>query len=85
MNVTLIISQLREERTALDEAIAVLERIARSGPRGRGRPPNWMSGAPGDDGSTASPRRVFSAATKKKMAEAQRKRWEAYRKAKEQA
>jgi hypothetical protein len=84
MNVTQIIMQLREERAALDEAIAVLERIARSGPRGRGRPPNWMSGTSGEGGAV-SPKRVFSAATKKKMAEAQRRRWEAYRKAKEQA
>jgi len=80
MNVTQIITQLREERTALDEAIAVLERIARSGPRGRGRPPSWLSGVTG-----GSSTRVFSAATRKKMAEAQRKRWEAYRKAKEQS
>ena len=85
MNVTQIITQLREERAALDEAIAVLERIARSGPRGRGRPPNWMSGTPTCEGGDVSPKRVFSAATKKKMAEAQRKRWEAYRKSKEQA
>ena len=81
MNVTHIISQLRQERTALDEAIAVLERIARSGPRGRGRPPNWLSGMVTRGGS----KRVFSAATRKKMAEAQRKRWEAYRQAKEQS
>ena len=80
MNVTQIITQLREERTALDEAIAVLERIARSGPRGRGRPPSWLSGV-----TAAGSRRVFSTATRKKMAEAQRKRWEAYRKAKEQS
>jgi hypothetical protein len=85
MNVTQIITQLREERAALDEAIAVLERIARSGPRGRGRPPNWMSGTASGEGGAASPKRVFSAATRKKMAEAQRKRWEAYRKAKEQS
>jgi hypothetical protein len=85
MNVTQIITQLREERAALDEAIAVLERIARSGPRGRGRPPNWMSGTSSDEVGAAGPKRVFSAATKKKMAEAQRRRWEAYRKAKEQA
>ena len=84
MNVTQIIAQLREERAALDEAIAVLERIARSGPRGRGRPPNWMSGMHSGNGGADNPKRVFSAATKKKMAEAQRRRWEAYRKAKEQ-
>jgi hypothetical protein len=81
MNVTQIISQLRDERAALDEAIAVLERIARSGPRGRGRPPGWLSGV--SDGGAAS-KRIFSSATRKKMAEAQRKRWEAYRKAKAQ-
>lgn len=80
MNVSQIITQLREERTALDEAIAVLERIARTGPRGRGRPPSWLSGV-----TVGGSRRVFSAATRKKMAEAQRKRWEAYRKAKEQS
>jgi hypothetical protein len=85
MNVTQIITQLREERAALDEAIAVLERIARSGPRGRGRPPNWMSGTPGGEVGADSPKRVFSAATRKKMAEAQRRRWEAYRNAKEQS
>jgi hypothetical protein len=79
MNVTQIITQLREERTALDEAIAVLERIARSGPRGRGRPPTWLSGETTGGGS----KRVFSPATRKKMAEAQRRRWEAYRKAKD--
>ena len=84
MNVTQIITELREERAALDEAIAVLERIARSGPRGRGRPPNWMSGTGGGEEAAASPKRVFSAATKKKMAEAQRRRWEAYRNAKEE-
>lgn len=80
MNVSQIITQLREERTALDEAIAVLERIARSGPRGRGRPPSWLSGVTG-----GGDKRVFSAATRKKMADAQRRRWEAYRKAKEQS
>lgn len=81
MNVTQIIAQLREERAALDQAIAVLEKIARSGPRGRGRPPGWLT--PGMNNS--GPKRVFSAATRKRMAEAQRKRWAAYRKAKEGA
>jgi len=74
MNVTQIIAQLRVERAALDQAIAVLEKIARSGPRGRGRPPAWLAAATG-----AGPKRTFSAATRKRMAEAQRKRWAAYR------
>jgi hypothetical protein len=77
MNVTQIIAQLREERAGLDQAIAVLEKIARSGPRGRGRPPSWLTGM------NSGPKRTFSAATRKRMAEAQRKRWAAYRKDKE--
>ncbi|HEY6340756.1 MAG TPA: hypothetical protein VIY49_04625 [Bryobacteraceae bacterium] len=78
MNLTLIVGQLRAERAALDEAIAILERIGQSGTLGQGRPPKWLSA--GKSGS----KRVFSAATRVKMAEGQRKRWEAYRKAKEQ-
>jgi hypothetical protein len=78
MNLTLIISQLREERAAVDEAIAIFERIAQFGPRGQGRPPKWLSA------DKSGSKRVFSAATRKKMAEGQRRRWEAYRKAKEQ-
>jgi hypothetical protein len=78
MNLTSIISELREERAAVDEAIAILERIAQSGPRGKGRPPKWLST------DKSGSKRVISAATKAKMAEGQRRRWEAYRKAKEQ-
>ena len=74
MNVTQIIAQLREERAALDQAISVLEKIARTGPRGRGRPPSWLASV-----DNAGPKRTFSAATRKRMAEAQRKRWAAYR------
>jgi hypothetical protein len=78
MNWASIINELREERAALDEAIAIFERIAQSGPRGQGRPTKWLSAE--KDAS----KRVLSAATRKKMAEGQRRRWEAYRKAKEQ-
>jgi hypothetical protein len=80
MNVTQIIAQLREERASLEQAIAVLEKIARAGPRGRGRPPSWLSAS-----VNSGPKRTFSAATRKRMAEAQRKRWAAYRKEKEGA
>ena len=78
MNWTSIISQLREERAALDEAIAIFERIAQSGPLRQGRLPKWLSA------DKSGSKRVFSAATRKKMAEGQRRRWEAYRNAKEQ-
>jgi hypothetical protein len=78
MNVAQIVAQLRQEHESLSEAIAVLERIAGSRQRRRGRPPAWLSGT---DGST--PKRTMSAATRKKMAQAQRKRWAAKRKAQE--
>jgi hypothetical protein len=76
MNLTFIINQLRKERDALDEAIAIFERIAQPGLRGQGRPPR--------SGDKSGSNRVFSAAARRKMAEGQRRRWEAYRKAKEQ-
>lgn len=86
MNVTQMISELRDERAALDDAIAVLERLASSRRRGRGRPPSWMSSITSVSAGAseeARPRRVLSPATRRKMAESQRKRWEAYRKSQE--
>ena len=73
MNVTQMITELRSEREALTQAIDVLERIAGARRRGPGRPPTWLATA-------AGVKRVFSAATRKKMALAQRKRWAAARK-----
>ena len=81
MNVNQMIIELRSEREALDQAIAVLERLARTQRRRRGRPPAWLSLS--NSSSPDSKQRVMSAETRKKMAIAQRKRWAAYRKAKE--
>jgi hypothetical protein len=78
MNVAQIVAQLRQEHESLSEAIAVLERIAGSRQRRRGRPPAWLSANPG-----AGRKRTVSAATRKKMAQAQRKRWAAKRKTRE--
>jgi len=81
MDVLKMISELRAERAAIEEALVVLERIARNRGGRRGRPPAWMSMIRG--GVTSSPSkatRAFSAETRKKMAEAQKKRWAAYRK-----
>ncbi len=80
MDVTKMIAELRAERAAIEEALVVLERIARNRGGRRGRPPVWMSVIRG--GATAPKgQRTFSAETRKKMAEAQKKRWAAYRKA----
>jgi len=43
MDVTKILSELREERVQIEEAILSLERLARGRGRRRGRPPAWMS------------------------------------------
>lgn len=43
MNLTEVIAALREERAAIDEVIAVFERLASSQPKRKGRPPKWLS------------------------------------------
>jgi len=43
MDVTKILSELRQEREQIEEAIMSLERLARGRGRRRGRPPAWMS------------------------------------------
>ncbi|HLW77189.1 MAG TPA: hypothetical protein VKS01_09385 [Bryobacteraceae bacterium] len=86
-----MIADLRSEKEAIDEVLLILEKIAYArGSRGRGRPPAWMTalklGASGNGNGTQDPTplkrtRVVSPEAKRKMAEAQRRRWEAYRQA----
>ena len=45
MDVTKILTELREEREQLEEAIISLERLARGRGKRRGRPPAWLSDA----------------------------------------
>jgi hypothetical protein len=82
MNVTQMISELRAERASIEEAIAVLERLVSRQPGRRGRPPAWLASvkASASDQRASKPtgeKRVFSAATRKKMALSQKKRWAA--------
>jgi hypothetical protein len=79
MDILKMIAELRGERAAIDDALAVLERLAATRGKRRGRPPVWMSVVKGGSSSPQG-RRAFSAETRKKMAEAQKKRWAAYRK-----
>ncbi len=76
-----MLAELRTEKAAIDDAIAVLERLALTRGKRRGRPPAWMSAVAGTSESGNSGARVFSAETRRKMAEAQRRRWAAHRKA----
>ncbi len=83
MDVNHMIAELRSEREALTAAISVLENIAQSRGRRRGRPPAWLAALSPKKKDEEGPKRVLSAATKKKMAIAQRKRWAALKKNKE--
>jgi hypothetical protein len=80
MDFDALLAQLRMEREMLEEAILALERLAGGSGRRRGRPPKWLS----EQKSEAAPespltrkRRVLSDESRRRMAEAQRKRWAA--------
>jgi hypothetical protein len=83
MDITKMLLELRSERAHIEEAILVLQRLATGKGKRSGRPPKWMTAnAVGDGQETPKPkRRAFSAATRAKMAAAQRKRWAARKKA----
>lgn len=44
MDILKMLAELRAEREQIDEAIVVLERMARGRGKRRGRPPKWMTG-----------------------------------------
>ena len=69
-----MLSELRSEREAIDEAIIVLERLARGQGKRRGRPPKWMSEARGEPANETEPRkkRVVSAEARARMSAAHR-------------
>ena len=79
MNVTEIVRQLRDERSRLDAAIQALEGVGgASAPiKRRGRPPGTTN-KPATGGPKK--RRGMSAAARKRIAEAMRKRWAAAKK-----
>ncbi|HVO99670.1 MAG TPA: hypothetical protein VMT15_16475 [Bryobacteraceae bacterium] len=85
MELTKVIAELRAERAAIDEALVALDRIARAsiGKR-RGRPPAWLAAANAAAAAASHPepakKRTLSPEVRKKMAEAQKRRWAAHRK-----
>lgn len=76
-----MLSDLRSERQRIQEAILVIERLAAGGGKRRGRPPKWMSNLNSTGTSLAQRRqkRTVSAAVRKRMAAAQKRRWAAVR------
>ena len=84
MNITNMLSELRSQKEQIEQAILVLQRLAAGGAKRRGRPPKWMASDADSAGVASAPvrkRKPFSAATRRKMAEAQRKRWAKVKKA----
>jgi hypothetical protein len=45
MDVNKMLADLRQEREQIEEAIMILERLARGRGKRRGRPPAWMTAA----------------------------------------
>jgi len=77
MDVTKMLLELRADRELVDEAILALQRLAQGRGKRRGRPPKWLYNSPLAAQGTG--RRRFSAETRRRMAEAQKKRWAAQR------
>jgi hypothetical protein len=78
MDIHSILAELRSEKERLEEAILTIERLAAGSlAKRRGRPPKWMASVKAAASEPAAPkkRRRFSAATRKRMAESQKKRW----------
>ena len=83
MDIPRLIAELRAELLQIDEAILALQRLGLSGGKRRGRPPKWMSEtkAVGDVAPLKKKKRFISAEARKRMAEAQKKRWAGVKKA----
>jgi hypothetical protein len=81
MNITEIVQQLKDERGKLDAAIQSLEGVSNgaSAPGARrGRPPGSTNKPVGDG---PRKRRTMSAAARKAIGDATRRRWAAWKKA----
>jgi hypothetical protein len=68
MDVSKILAELKEERRNLDEAIIVLERLARGRGKRRGRPPSWLAEATETAAAVAPKRRGRPPGSKNKLA-----------------
>lgn len=56
MDLSKAIAELKSERDAIDQAIAVLSRLAGGGKPRRGRPPKWLSEGKETSGRKAAKR-----------------------------
>jgi hypothetical protein len=70
MDIQTIVSDLRAERNRIDNAISALEGLTSRSSTRRGRPPKAKQAA-----VSSKKRRVMSAAARKRISEAMKKRW----------
>ncbi len=81
MDVQKMIEELRAEQRLIDAAIDTLTRMGL--PKRRGRPPAWLATvAPVAGGTPKRGKRGMSAEGRKRVGDAARKRWAAFRQAK---
>jgi hypothetical protein len=88
-----ILTVLKQKRQQIEEAMVAIERLRLSEMEGRGTPPNWDASQSAELELTASEpappparkKRVISAAGRKRIIEATKKRWASVRAAKEAA
>jgi hypothetical protein len=89
MDINKMLSELKAERSAIEEAIITIERLAAGRGRRRGRPPAWLAARQkpekAGDGAEAKGKRSVSPEARARMAAAQKRRWAAARKAEAQA
>ena len=80
MDILKMLADLRAQRQQIEEAIVTIERLA-VGTRGkrRGRPPKWMATVAEETvaAATFDTKRTVSATARKRMVDAQKKRWAA--------
>jgi hypothetical protein len=86
MNLSEIIEQLTQERAKIDAALQALGEVSNEGerPKRRGRPPGSSRKAASTSGPSVGvpkKRRTMSAAARKLISEAQKKRWAAQKRA----
>jgi hypothetical protein len=80
MDFARLLVELHAERQRLDQAIGALERVAQTIVKRKGRKPKWLAEAQAG-GSSASAlsgggkKRFVSPEARKRMAEAQKRRW----------
>ena len=70
MDIQIIVSDLKAERNRIDQAISALEGLSSASSPRRGRPPKAKQAA-----ASGKKRRVMSAAARKRISDAMKKRW----------